>query len=202
MRKYLNGNWKSHVCTATLVAVILAAASGAASAEDSGDGVLNPNEYTYEGVLQKVVHRQISELECIYGYEFAKHGRHADARVILNYCAEERRLTQAMTMLSWMDENGYAIDRPNFVSAAVWDRRAADLGDANAQLNYGLKLLRGVGVRQDLAKGQVYIDRAAANGDEVAKQLAAQNYDYSDIAGIAHDRGEKGQARLSSMNAD
>lgn len=182
-------------CSSVLAAALFLGTSLVASAEDAVNGDLNPSEYTYEGVLEKIKHRQISDIECIYGYEFAKHGRHAEARLILNYCAGERGLTQAMTMLSWMDENGYAIDRPDYEAAARWDRRAADLGDPNAQLNYGLSLLRGHGVELNNEEGREYIRRAAANGDKVAKQLVANGYNLAGVAGLnrnqAHAAGER-----------
>ena len=172
----LNGRCVSYVAAAMFVLV-----ATAAGAEDSADGTLNPSEYTYEGILRKVSERRLSDIECIYGYEFAKHGRHPEARLILNYCAGERRLTQAMTLLSWMDENGYALDCPDLASAAEWDRRAAELGDSNAQYNYGLRLLRGYGVRQDISAGRGYIDRAAASGDEAAQRLVADHYEVSGV---------------------
>lgn len=180
---------------------MLAATSWSALADAGTGAAPNPSEYTYEGILQKVAQRQISDIECIYGYEFAKHGRHAEARVILTYCAGERRLTQAMTMLSWMDENGYALDRPDFASAAEWDRRAAELGDSNAQFNYGLNLLRGQGVRQNLPEGRAYIDRAAASGHKAAQQLAADGYHLSGVAGISENRGRGGRDHVDVANA-
>lgn len=105
-------------------------------------------------------------------------------------------------MLSWMDENGYALDGPDFASAAEWDRRAAELGDSNAQFNYGVKLLRGHGVPQDLVQGRAYIDRAAANGDEAAGQLAANDYDLSSVAGLGHHRAHGGKDRTGIVRTN
>ena len=175
-----------------LSALLLAVTSSAAQANDMvvyKGGVLNPAEYTLDLIMLKVKRGEISDIECIYGYEAAKHGKHAPARVIMRYCAEVRKLPQSMTLLAWMDENGYALEGgPNLESAAKWDRRAAELGDSNAQFNYGLKLLRGHGVPRNFAKGRRYIDMAAANGDRAAAQLAADKYDLKNVVGIDADR--------------
>lgn len=146
--------------------------------EEFGD--LNPSEYTKENIFRKIESNSLSKIECIYGYETAKHGMHKSARVILEYCAETKNMTQAMTLLSWMDENGYGLsDGPNLVSAANWDRRAAELGDSNAQFNYGLKLLAGCGVDKDIEKGKEYIDLAAGNGYELAQLYVKSGYGTS-----------------------
>ncbi|MEQ8825366.1 MAG: tetratricopeptide repeat protein [Filomicrobium sp.] len=155
-------------------------------------GVLNPAEYTLERILLKVERNQLSDIECIYGYETAKHGKHAPARVIIRHCAEVHKLPQSMTFMAWMDENGYGLEGgPDLASAAEWDRKAAERGDSNAQYNYGLKLLRGRGVAKDLAKGRYYIDLAAANGDSSAQDLAADNYSLSNVVGTGLDRLHK-----------
>ena len=183
-----------------LAAAILSASSIAAA--NAGEtvvfdaGVLNAGEYTYDSLQLKLAQHQLSDLECVYGYEFAKHGHHQEARKILNYCAGERHLTQSMTLLSWMDENGYGLDGPDLASAATWDRRAADLGDSNAQFNYGLKLLEGRGVAKNIAEGRRYIDQAAAKGDRAAQQLAAKSYDLSSVTRISEDRPHAGNDLL------
>lgn len=170
----------------------MATTAGAGEMVADQHGVLNPSEYTLEQILLKVEYNDLSEIECIYGYEVAKHGMHEPARVIIRHCAEDKQLTQAMTFMAWMDANGYALaGGPDLASAARWDRRAADLGDSNAQFNYGVTLLIGRGVDQDAAEGRRYIDLAAANGDESAKALAAARYDVSTVVGLYQDRLSK-----------
>lgn len=180
-----------------LAAVVLAATATTAAASDMvvyEDGVLNPEEYTLGQMLLKVKRNQMTDIECIYGYESAKHGRHDPARTIISYCAEVRKLPQAMTLLAWMDENGYGLDTgPNLASAAEWDRKAAERGDSNAQYNYGLKLLRGRGVERDVAKGRHNIKLAAAAGDSSAQELVDNNYDLSTVVGIGMERMHKGK---------
>lgn len=184
--------------TTLTAALILAVAGTPANASEmmaDDDGVLNPSEYTLEQILHKVERGELTDIECIYGYEAAKHGKHVPARRIIRYCAVVRQLTQSMTLLAWMDENGYALEGgPDLVSAAAWDRRAAERGDSNAQYNYGLKLLRGRGVARDVTEGRRYIDQAAANGDRSAQELVADNYDLSNVVGIAEDRLHKSTA--------
>ncbi|MCH9806926.1 MAG: sel1 repeat family protein [Alphaproteobacteria bacterium] len=166
------------------------------------DGVLNPSEYTLERILHKVERNELTDLECIYGYETAKHGMHDPARIIVRHCAEVKKLPQSMTFMAWMDENGYGLDGgPDLVSAAKWDRRAAERGDSNAQYNYGLKLLRGRGVARDLDEGRRFIDLAAANGDTSAQELAADNYDLSNVVGIGEDRLHKSAAKSGGAKA-
>lgn len=167
------------------------AATAVSAADTQADmhGVLNPSEYTLQDILMKVETHQLTDIECIYGYEAAKHGRYPPARVILNYCAGDKELPQAMTLLSWMDENGYGLDTgPDLVSAAAWDQRAAEMGDSNAQFNYGVKLMIGRGVDVDADAGRRFVDMAAANGDHGAILLVAANYDTSAVVGLTEER--------------
>ncbi|MEL7049604.1 MAG: sel1 repeat family protein [Pseudomonadota bacterium] len=192
-----------HLCTssirtrfrAAIVTFLLIASATTSIAGETiayKDGVLNPQEYTLEQIMLKVKRGELTDIECIYGYETAKHGKHAPARIIIRYCAEMRKLPQAMTLMAWMDENGYGLDGgPDLASAAEWDRLAAESGDSNAQYNYGLKLLRGRGVARDVAKGRRQIDLAAANGDTAARSLIADNYNLTNVVGIGKERMHK-----------
>ncbi len=180
---------------AALAAVMITVSGAAANAGDmiaDQGGVLNPAEYTLEHILLKVERGELTDIECMYGYETAKHGIFGPARVIIRYCAENRKLPQSMTFMAWMDENGYGLETgPDLASAVEWDRRAAELGDSNAQYNYGLKLLRGRGVAKNVAEGRRYINIAAANGDSAAQKLVADNYDLNSAVGVGKDRLEK-----------
>ncbi|MEO1204820.1 MAG: tetratricopeptide repeat protein [Pseudomonadota bacterium] len=191
--------------SSAIIAISLAAAATSATASEmvaNDHGVLNPREYTLEQIMLKVKRGDLTDIECIYGYETAKHGKHVPARVIIRFCAEVRQLTQAMTLMAWMDENGYGLDSgPDLASAAEWDRLAAERGDSNAQHNYGLKLLRGRGVPQNLAEGRRYIDLAAANGDRSARQIVADNYNLANVVGIGMDRMHKRAGVPASENS-
>ena len=60
-------------------------------------------------------------------------------------------------------------------------RRAAEAGDPVGQLNYGLDLMRGRGVRADEALGRAYVDEAARAGISDARRLQASGYDLDEV---------------------
>ena len=64
-------------------------------------------------------------------------------------------------------------------AAAEWDRKAAEMGDPIAKLNYGLDLLRGYGVKQNPDLARRYIDEAADAGVEDAIAVQQSGYDYN-----------------------
>lgn len=146
-------------------------------AQDDDDlgGQLNPPEMGMSRVLQNVRQGQVDMMTCASGYHFTKKGDHAEARALFERCAAAG-WTGAMTWMSQLDNNGLGGDY-NPDAAAEWDRRAAELGDPVGKFNYGLDLLRGHGVAQDLAAGRAYVDEAARDGLAVAKELQAADYD-------------------------
>ena len=60
-----------------------------------------------------------------------------------------------------------------------WDRKAAEMGDPIAKLNYGLDLLRGYGVKQNPDLARRYIDEAADAGVKDAIAVQPSGYDYN-----------------------
>ena len=94
-------------------------------------------------------------------------------------CAEAG-YTAAMTWMSYMDSNGFGAEYdPD--KAAEWDRKAAEMGDPVGKFNYGLNLLRGHGVKQDIAQGRKWVDAAASDGLDVAHRLQAAGYDPDEV---------------------
>lgn len=58
--------------------------------------------------------------------------------------------------------------------AAPWMQALADSGDAAAQFNYGIMLMRGDGVAANAKNGKAYIQKAAAQGFPPALQYLQQ----------------------------
>jgi TPR repeat protein len=56
-----------------------------------------------------------------------------------------------------------------------WFRKAADQGDAPAQNNIGWLYAKGEGVPRDLGQAREWMQKAAANGNELAKKWLAAN---------------------------
>lgn len=159
-------------------AICIAAASPLLASEDMG-GTLNPEEMSVNRVLQNVENGELDIATCASGYFITKAGRHVQARTLFEKCAEAG-YTGAMTWMSQMDDNGLGADE-NPDAAAEWDLRAAEAGDPVGKFNYGLDLMRGRGVRQDVELGRRYVDEAAAEGLKVAKRLQDADYDLDEV---------------------
>ena len=146
---------------------------------DVDGGTLNPDEMSLQKSVKRAQNGDVNMMICAQGYVMTKKGSHDDARSVFEECARQG-WTAAMTWMSYMDDNGFGEDYdPD--AAAVWDKRAADAGDPIGEFNYGLSLLRGHGVDQDLVAGKQYIDQAAQNGLKVARELQAADYDPSAV---------------------
>ncbi len=160
-----------------LIAVLLPA--NMAFAEDDSGGMLNPDELSLEYFARKTEQGHIDPMGSMHGYMAAKSGDYETARRILEKQAEQG-VTQAMTWMGWMEDNGLgAPEDPD--KAAAWDRRAAEAGDHIGMFNYGLDLLRGRGVEQNDTAGRAMIDKAALAGDETAQALIADDYDLETV---------------------
>ncbi len=143
--------------------------------DDDPGGVLNPDEMSLSGSLAKALRGDVDMVICSQGYLMTKKGSHEEARRIFEACAE-KGWTGTMTWMSYMEQNGFGGDfDPD--AAAEWDRRAADAGDPVGMFNYGINLMRGFGVAQDMDLGRRYVDDAAQAGLPVAKRLQAADYD-------------------------
>ena len=164
------------ICAAAgLVLAFNAGPGRAAETVDDSAGTLNPQELTIDYWARHVDDKTFDPKLCMFGYPAAKMGSHPAARRIFERCANAG-VTGAMPWMSWTEENGY--DKPSDpAKAALWDKRLADTGSSLGAFNYGLDLLRGRGVPQDVAEGRTFIDRAAAGGDATARELAAHDCD-------------------------
>ncbi|MEL7050127.1 MAG: sel1 repeat family protein [Pseudomonadota bacterium] len=157
------------------IASVLVGAAAPALAEEVDDGFLNPQNGTIEFFVRKLDAGIVDPMGAIYGYAAAKAGDNETARRIFQVYAE-RGNTQAMTWMSWLEDNGLG-GPENPEAAAEWDRRAMAAGDHIGTYNYGLDLLRGRGVARDEVVGRQMIDKAAAMGDKTAQTLKDADYD-------------------------
>ncbi|MFN3846426.1 MAG: tetratricopeptide repeat protein [Paracoccaceae bacterium] len=162
-----------------LVGIACCALGGPALAESESHGSLNPDEMSLGRMVDDASHGKTSMTVCASGYLMTKSGRHAAAREVFERCAEDG-YTGAMTWMSQLDDNGQgAPENPD--AAANWDRRAADLGDPVGMFNYGLDMMRGRGVSQDIKTGRQWVDRAADLGLPVAKRMQSAGYDLDEV---------------------
>lgn len=148
--------------------------------EADADGIKNPEELSFNGIMDRIRHGQASTIDYAMGYGAAKAGMHEEAREIFRDAIQKTENPQAMTWMSWMDDNGLA-GPEDAAAAAEWDRKAAELGSEVAAFNYGLDLMRGRGVPLDDEKGRRMIDQAAAMGDRTAQHLIDNDYDLDSV---------------------
>ncbi|MDK3072051.1 sel1 repeat family protein [Sedimentitalea sp. JM2-8] len=140
---------------------------------------MNPPEMGIDRVLDNAARGQVDMITCASGYHLTKKGDHIDARSVFTACAAAG-YTGAMTWMGQLDNNGLGAEY-NPDAAAEWDRRAALAGDPVGQFNYGLDLIRGHGVAQDTGQGRALVDKAAAQGLDIALRLQAAGYDPEEV---------------------
>ncbi len=161
------------------LALPLALLATATTAETDEFGTLNPDEMTWQSILDKAESGETGMVVCATGYALTKSGDHESARTLFEACAEDG-WTGTMTWLSQLDNNGLAGEYdPD--AAAEWDRKAAELGDPVGKFNYGLALIRGHGVQKDEEAGRALIDEAAATGLPIAQRMVASGYDPEEV---------------------
>jgi uncharacterized protein len=139
------------------------------------DGDTNPEEQTLNYFANKYDFMHGKSTACVYGYWATKSGNHVDGKKIFDKCVAAG-VDAAYPWESYMAQNGYGT-RQSLEDADAWDRKSAERGYKVGQFNHGLNLLRGFGVKQDLAAGRALIDQSAAQGFDAAKELAASGYD-------------------------
>ena len=160
-----------------LLTAITCLCASIAGAEEHG--TLNPDEMTWQSMVDRAKRGETGMVICSMGYALTKSGDHASARTLFGNCARDG-YTGAMTWMSQLDNNGLggAYD-PD--AATEWDRRAAELGDPVGTFNYGIALMRGHGVARDEARGRQLVDQAAGEGLEIAQRLQNAGYDLDEV---------------------
>ena len=140
-------------------------------------GTLNPDEMTLTRSFNLAKKGKVDMVICAQGYLMTKKGSHEEARTIFEACAK-KGYVGAMTWLSYMETNGFGANE-NAEKAAEWDLKASKAGDPIGDLNHGLNLLRGHGVKQNEAMAKQFIDRAAKAGVKEAIAVQKSGYDWN-----------------------
>ncbi len=163
-----------------LAPLLLLALPAMAEEEDfSQYGTTNPEEMTLERLVERARRGDVDMIVCANGYLATKGGRHEQARIIFEACANAG-WTQAMNWMSQLDHNGLGADEdPD--RATEWSRRAAEAGDAVGAYNHGIDMIRGRGVAQDIEGGRALVDRAAEQGLGIARRLQKADYDLDAV---------------------
>ena len=139
-------------------------------ARADGDGVLNPHEGGIAQLRESLVQRpDRAGFTCWVVYETQKGGLHGEALDALQACAAAGT-APSMILLSHAYENGLGAPA-SAARATHWAKQAALTGYSVVQYHYGLALLNGHGVAQDLDQGRYWLEQAAAGGDETALAL-------------------------------
>jgi TPR repeat protein len=139
------------------------------------DGDNNPEEQTLKYFAEKNVFTREKSTACTYGYWAAKSGHFKEAKQIFDKCVAIG-VEGAYPWQAYMSQSGLGT-RKSLEDAAEWDRKSALLGYKVGQFNYGLDLLRGHGVAQDIEAGKALVDQSAAQGFEAAQALKDSGYD-------------------------
>ncbi len=161
----------------SFIAVLFLVLTTQAQAEQTitDDGTTNPEEMTLDYFANTYDFKAGKSTACVYGYYATKSGDHALAKKIFDKCVGAN-VDAALVWQSYMAQNGFGQNKDLGI-AAEWDKRSADRGYKVGQFNYGLSLLRGYGVEQDVIAGKALIDQSAAQGFAPAQDLAQSGYD-------------------------
>ncbi|MFZ5965001.1 tetratricopeptide repeat protein [Thalassococcus sp. BH17M4-6] len=169
-------------CRLVMALCLALPALGPARAQETQSdalGTLNPDEMTWQRVIENSDNGATDMVTCASGYMLTKSGNHAAARALFRRCAEAG-YTGAMTWMSQLDNNGLGAEY-NPDAAARWDRQAALAGDPVGQFNHGLNLIRGHGIARDADAGRAFVDQAAEAGLDIAQRLRASGYDPDEV---------------------
>ncbi len=145
-------------------------------------GMTNPIEESIEFQLEKMKTGKTNgtlTVLCWKAHELTKAGQNKRAYPVLLTCAENGH-DISMLYLANMYERGSGVEQ-NYVTAAKWLKRTSDRGFSSGQLYYGIALILGKGVKQDIETGKELIRKAAAQDDQTAKDLILANFDVSTV---------------------
>lgn len=174
----------AHIVLVLALTATIAGAQAPPKVEDD-HGILNPDDTGRAMLVRKIEMGVIDSVTCSLGVNTSKYDDHYLARRLATLCAEAGH-TKAMTWMSHFEANGIG-GEVNPVAAATWDKRAAEAGDPVGMYNYGLSLMRGLGIAMDQERGRQFIDQAAAQGLDVAKHLQDVGYDLGEITPDAEE---------------
>ena len=145
-------------------------------------GMTNPIEESIEYQLEKMKTGKTNgtlTVLCWKAHELRKAGQDKKAYPALLTCAEHGH-DISMLDLANMYETGSGVEQ-NYATAASWLKRTSDRGFSSGQLYYGIALLLGKGVKQDIETGKDLIRKAADQDDQTAKDLILANFNVSAV---------------------
>jgi TPR repeat protein len=179
-----------------LCAVLLFYQHPTAKAETvtSDHGITNPVEESIEYQLEKLRTSRTNgtlTVLCWKAHEMDKAGMHEEALPVMITCAKEGH-DISMLELAKLYETGSGVKK-DLKQAVYWLKKSSDRGFSTGQLYYGIALLTGKGVSQDIPKGQALIQKAAAQNDAHAIELINSGYDVEAVipdAGVDLSRSE------------
>lgn len=159
----------------------------------SGEGVLK-DEARGLSLLKASADAGFPDAQAQYGFMQVKglYGVHQDttAGASALRTADQSGSPLAAFYLGTMNEFGTGMPKDP-VTADAFYKRAADGGNRDAKARYGLNLVRGLGVAQDIAKGTQLIQASADVGSDLGEEFLARL--YFDGVGVPKDRQKSAQ---------
>lgn len=145
-------------------------------------GTTNPVEESIDHQLDKMrVSRNDGTLTvlCWKAHEMDKAGMHREALPVMIRCAEEGH-DISMLELAKLYETGSGV-KQDLAQAAMWLKKSSDRGFSTGQLYYGIALMTGRGVAQNIERGKALIKKAASQNDAMALKLIETDFDIETV---------------------
>ena len=117
----------------------------------------NPLETGFGRVMEDIANGKTDMMTCATGYYIAKSARYPMARKLFEACADAG-YTQAITWMSYLDDNGFGGEYDPDASSA-WDRRARKLKRKCKAFVYSLRY-RKSGVAAAISAVRISVMRA------------------------------------------
>jgi hypothetical protein len=112
---------------------------------------------------------------CDAAYLLDKGGNHDDAILFFTECSK-RGNAPSMIYLASLYEQNLPGHPAQLDKAAYWQQKAAESGYSLGKFHWGVALLLGKGVEQDIDAGKDWINQAAQAGQKPAKEMVAAGY--------------------------
>jgi TPR repeat protein len=90
----------------------------------------------------------------------------------------------AMFNLGYFHEEGKAGFVPDVIKAFELFKQSADLGDPDAELKVASMLLNGFGCEKDIPAATIYLQKASAKGNELAKSLLIRLEEIAAVSSV------------------
>lgn len=161
-------------------------------------GTTNPVEESIEFQLDKLKtspHNGTLTVLCWKAHELRKASMNKKAFPVLLECANRGHDISMLDLASMYELGSYVPQ--SYEEAAKWLKKSSDRGFSTAQLYYGIALMTGKGVKQNIAEGKALIYRAAAQNDHLAINLIKSNFN---IETVIPDGDLKLDQKNTSMN--